>query len=219
MKKEMIYVVAILLIIAGGIVIGTMGLKADITYSKNVRIDVYLGKTFENEEIKQIAEEVFGKDRILVQKVEHYGDMASITVTSKAAQNIEEKVKQLNEKINAKYELENKAEDIVVVNQPKIKLSSVLLPYIAPLTVSSVIILIYVAIRFKKIGIFKTLVNYIFCIVASEAVYLSVLAITRIPINRAVMPIGLIIYIVTITIVTTVTENKYRTYQEVENKK
>ena len=214
MKKEIIYGLAILLIIVGGIMIATLGLKADITYSKNVRIDVYLGKTFENEDMKQIANEVFGKDRILVQKIEQYGDMVSITITQKAAENVDEKVKELNEKINAKYELENKAEDIVIVNQPKIKLSSVLLPYIAPLIVSSIIVLIYVAIRFRKMGIFKILVNYIFCIVASEAVFLSILAIARIPINRAVMPIGLIIYIVTITIVTAVKENNYHNYQE-----
>ncbi|MCI9178185.1 MAG: hypothetical protein HFJ28_06550 [Clostridia bacterium] len=214
MKKEIIYGLAILLIIVGGIMIATLGLKADITYSKNVRIDVYLGKTFENEDMKQIANEVFGKDRILVQKIEQYGDMVSITITQKAAENVDEKVKELNEKINAKYELENKAEDIVIVNQPKIKLSSVLLPYIAPLIVSSIIVLVYVAIRFRKMGIFKILVNYIFCIVASEAVFLSILAIARIPINRAVMPIGLIIYIVTITIVTAVKENNYHNYQE-----
>ena len=42
--KKIIYAVLICVIIAGIVIIATLGLNADIIYSKNVQIDVYIGK-------------------------------------------------------------------------------------------------------------------------------------------------------------------------------
>jgi len=216
MKKAIIYAIMILIIIAGGIIIGVKGLEADIAYSKNIRIDVYLGKTFNNEDIKQITEEIFNNGKVLVQKVEYYEDMASITVSQENVGNVDEKVKQLNTKLNEKYELENKVEDITVTYQPKIKLSSILQPYLLPIAISSFIILAYALIRFRKIGIFKTFFLYVLSILAAEALFLSILAIARIPVNRLVMPIGLLIYIIVITVITVIQEKKYQKQKEIE---
>lgn len=219
MKKKICYAILICIIIAGSIVIGTIGLNVDIAYSKNVKIDVYLGKEYNHEEVKQIAKEVFERDRILLQQVEYYGDMFSLTIAQKADENMDEKIELLNNKINEKYELENKKEDIRVTYQPKIKLSSIITPYIIPLAISVAVILVYTLIRFRKIGIIKTLVFYILTIAASEAIYLSILAITRFPINRVVVPVGLCIYILVITIITAIQEKKLATYRETEDKK
>ena len=217
--KKLVYAILICIIVAGAVIIGTMGLKADIIYSKNVRIDLYVGKDYDKQEIEQMAKEVFGINRALVQQVEYYGDMFSLTI-SQDTPNIEEKVEQFNTKINEKYELENKADEIQITYQPKIKLSSVLTPYILPLAISIGIILVYVMIRFRKIGIFKTLVFYVLTILAAETIYLSVFAITRLPINRIVIPIGLLIYVIVITIITAIQENKLSRYKlETEAKK
>lgn len=219
MKKKIFYAILICIIIAGSVVIGTIGLNVDIAYSKNVKIDVYLGKEYNHEEVKQIAKEVFERDRILLQQVEYYGDMFSLTIAQKADENMDEKIELLNNKINEKYELENKKEDIRVTYQPKIKLFSIITPYIIPLAISVAVILIYTLIRYRKIGIIKTLVFYILTIAASEAIYLSILAITRFPINRVVVPVGLCIYILVITIVTAIQEKKLAAYRETEDKK
>lgn len=165
-----------------------------------------------------MAKEVFGTDRALVQQVEYYGDMFTLTV-SQDIEDIDAKVKEFGNKINEKYELEEDNVDINVTYQPKIKLSSVITPYILPIAISMIIILIYVCVRFRKIGIFKTLLFYVLTTLAAEAVYLSILAIARIPINRLVTPIGLAIYVVIITIVTAIQEKKLTTYNEAENKK
>lgn len=219
MKKKIFYAILICIIIAGSAVIGTIGLNVDIAYSKNVKIDVYLGKEYNHEEVKQIAKEVFERDRILLQQVEYYGDMFSLTIAQKADENMDEKIEQLNNKINEKYELENKKESIRVTYQPKIKLFSIITPYIIPLAISVAVILVYTLIRFRKIGIIKTLVFYILTIAASEAIYLSILAIIRFPINRVVVPVGLCIYILVITIITAIQEKKLATYRETEDKK
>ncbi len=215
MKKKIIYGILIVIIIAGIAIVATQGLRADIIYSKNVKIDIYLGKEFKNNDIKQMAQEVFGYDRILIQKVELYGDMVSITIPDKNDDNLDEKVEQLNSKINEKYELENTVdEDITVTYQPKIKLSSIFMPYVWPLAISALIILVYVIVRYRKIGIIRTIAFYAVTILASEAVYLSILAIARVPVNRLTMPIGLLIYVIVLTIVTAIKEKQYARFKE-----
>ena len=62
--KKMIYIVLAIIIIVGAVIIGTMGLEVDITYRKNIRIDVYLGKEFDNNDIRLIAKGIFKDDDI-----------------------------------------------------------------------------------------------------------------------------------------------------------
>ncbi len=220
MKNKVIYGIILAIIIVGTIIIATIGLKVDLTYSKNVRIDIYIGKTFENKEIKQIVKEVFGEGRVIVQKVELYEDMASVLIEEKNAENIDEKIETLNSKINEKYGVENKVEDAIeVTHQPKIRLYTILSPYIIPIAISTAIVLVYVVIRYRKIGALKTFIAYLVSILLSEALYLSVLAICRIPINRLVIPIGLLIYILVITVLTVIKEKKYNSYVVEEKKK
>lgn len=218
MKKKIFYAILICIIVAGAIVIGTMGLKADIIYSKNVRIDMYLGKEYNHNEVEQIAKEIFNTNRVIVQQIEYFGDMFSLII-SQDVENIDEKVEEFATKINETYELAEEDTNIQVIYQPKIKLSSILIPYLLPIAISMAIILIYVIIRFRKIGILKTLALYILTVLISEAVYLSVLAIFRIPINRLVTPIGLAIYVIVVTIVTAINEKKLVSHQAEKTKK
>lgn len=218
MKKKIFYAILICIIVAGAIVIGTMGLKADIIYSKNVRIDMYLGKEYNHNEVEQIAKEIFNTNRVIVQQIEYFGDMFSLII-SQDVENIDEKAEEFAAKINETYELSEEDTNIQVIYQPKIKLSSILIPYLLPIAISMAIILIYVIIRFRKIGILKTLGLYILTVLVSEAVYLSILAIFRIPINRLVTPIGLAIYVIVVTIVTAINEKKLVSYQAEKTKK
>lgn len=218
MKKKIFYAILICIIVAGAIIIGTMGLKADIIYSKNVRIDMYLGKEYNHNEVEQIAKEIFNTNRVIVQQIEYFGDMFSLII-SQDVENIDEKAEEFAAKINETYELSEEDTNIQVIYQPKIKLSSILIPYLLPIAISMAIILIYVIIRFRKIGILKTLGLYILTVLVSEAVYLSILAIFRIPINRLVTPIGLAIYVIVVTIVTAINEKKLVSYQAEKTKR
>lgn len=199
--KKIIYAVLVCIIIAGIIVIATMGLKADIIYSKNVEIDVYLGKTFNEKDIQTIVNEVFPNERAIIREIELFEDMVSITLPdNKTEEELNNKVEELNNKINEKYELENKVEDIQVTHNPKIKLSSIITPYIISFGISILIILIYVSIRYRKLGVIRTIISYILSIGASEMLLLSIIAITRFPVNRSVIPLGLILSVIVITI-------------------
>lgn len=208
--KKIIYAILISIIIAGSVIIGTIGLKADIIFSKNAQIDVLVGETFNFEEIKTIVKEVFTDERIVVQEIELFEDMFSITLEDRTDEELKEKIETLNTKINEKYGTDNKAEDIKISHNPKTRLLEIIKPYVMPISISVIFILIFVAIRYKKLGIIKTLASYILSIGAVEAIFLSSIAITRFPINRLVIPIGLLLYVIVITVLGFMNEKKIR---------
>ena len=217
--KKLIYAILICIIIAGIVVIATVGLKADIVYSKNVKIEIFLGKTFEMKDMKNIIEEVFPKERKLVQEIELFEDSVSITLAdNRTEEELNTKVEELNTKINEKYDLDNKTEDITITHNPKVKLSSIIIPYISGLVISLIIILIYVSIRYKKLGVLNILLTYILSILGAEMLLLSIIAITRFQINRTVIPLGLLLLVVIITILGLLNEKKLSKVNEAESK-
>ena len=218
--KKIIYAMLIGIILVGIIIIATMGLNVDIIYSKNVELDVYVGKTIDMAEIENIVEEVFPGERVVIREIELFQDMFSVTLEDvRTDEELNAKVEELNTKINETYEVENSAEEITITHNPKVKLSSLILPYMVTLGISLGIILIYVCIRYKKLGVIKTLVTYLISIVASEMVLLSIIAITRYPVNRLVIPVGLLLLVIVITILGVNMEKKLRNTVEVEKKK
>ena len=70
------------------------------------------------------------------------------------------KVQELVQKLNEKYELELKEENIEIMHNPKVKLSSIILPYVVPIAISMIILFVYVGIRYKKLGTVKIIFTY-----------------------------------------------------------
>lgn len=217
MKKKLklvLAIIAICIIVAGIAVVCTLGFEFDLNYSANKQISVYLGKEFEIKDIENIVKEVTGQKRVIVQKVELYEDMASIKVKDIT----DEQVKQLNDKINEKYELQNKLEEDLVVNEnANVRGRSLIKPYIMPISISFVLVIVYFMIYMvinykvgKKLNITKSLTKIVLAIVLVEAIYMSLIAIIRVPINRLTIPVAIAIYIVTTIIAMYKLEKKYR---------
>ena len=216
--KKIIYIGLIGIIIAGIAIICTIGLKADIEYSKNVQIEIYVEKQVPLSEIKEIAKEVFPDEKLDVQEVEYFSNMFAITLPEKSDEDLKEKIEQLNTKINEKYELENKTEDIEIFHNPKVRLSSLLKPYIIPMSISFAVIIVYIFIislymkkKYNKDiskSFIKKSIKAILGVFILEGLYLSILAITRFKINRYVIPIGLVLFIISIIIFGFTTKNK-----------
>lgn len=218
--KKVIYGILACVIVVGIIITATIGLNVDIVYSKNVEIDAYIGKTADIKDIKQIAKEVFGGEKMIVQKIELFDDMFSITMKDKSDEELNEKVEQFVSKLNEKYSTELKADnDITIVHNPKIRLSSIIKPYILPIAISTVIILVFAGIRYRKLGILKIVISYLGYLLFVEGVYFGLLAITRFPINRFVIPIGLAIMIVIFTTLSFKNEQKLEEKIAEEKKK
>lgn len=213
MLKKISYFILIAIIIAGGIVVGVNGFNKSVQYKRNVTIYVKIGQEFENKDMMNIAKEVFPDESVIVQKVELYNDMVSFTLEEKSDEELQPKLEELNNKINEKYELENTVDDINITHNPKVRLYDIAKTYVIPIGICTLLVFIYAMIRFRKLGVFRTLGKYIVGVIGTEAVYVGLLAITRYPIDAYVIPVGLFIYAISILVVTVKRENKLKKLQ------
>lgn len=194
--KRVVSILLICLLIAGIIVIGVKGFNVGLKYSENTQIAINIGKTFEINDIKQITSEVFKGQRVIIQKVELYEDMVQITVKEAS----EGQINELNTKINEKYELENSIDDVEVVQNANVRLRTLIKPYILPISILSIVTILYAMIVYRKQGILYVLYTTAMAIVAPQAILSSLYAVTRIPINRLTSIIAVVVYIASITI-------------------
>lgn len=194
--KKIISILLMCLIIAGVIVVATIGFNVGTKYSETTQISIKIGKEFEINDIKKIANEVFDKQNVLVQYVELYKDMVQITVKDAS----EEQIKNLNEKVNEKYEISNEISDILVTEQSNVRLRDIAKPYIIPVVTVSIITVLYVMVAFRKLGIGQVLYNTLMNMVSTQAILAGIYAVVRIPINRLTMVIAMVLYIASIAL-------------------
>lgn len=195
--KKIAQIILICLVLAGIIVIATLGFNVGVRYGENTQININIGKEFDSKDIKNIAKEVFGNQSVIVEYVEIYKDVVQITVKDAT----DEQIAELNNKINEKYELSNdlsNADDVLVARNANTRLRDLVMPYILPISISAAIIVIYEVIRFRKLGVWKVLYEAILAIIAPQAVLFSIYAITRIPVNRLTAAISIALYILSV---------------------
>lgn len=211
-KQKMIIAIIILIIIAGIIITATMGLNFDLRFQESKKVELYLGKDFEIKDIKQITNEVMPNQYVIVQKVEVYEDSVSII-----AKDINDEQKQnLVNKVNEKYGTEISNDTTEIVTIPHTRGRDLVKPYILPFAISMIIILVYMAVRYRKLGVIKTVLQTIFVCILTQVVLLSIIAITRIPVGRLTMPISVAVYLLTLVGITSNLENKLKIENERE---
>lgn len=191
-KNKIIYGIALLVIIIGLIVTFTKGFTKSLEYGNSQKIEIYIGKEFDINDIKSMTDEVFEGQQVSIKKVELFEDMVSIS----AKEISQEQKDAMIEKIKEKYSLQDVATEIVTVSG--IKLSDIVKRYAFPIAISFAIILVYTIIVLFKLNVLKVFCKLILNTCIAEGVYFSILAITRLPICRLTMPIALIIYVITI---------------------
>lgn len=216
-KKTIIGIILALIILAGIVVTCVYGLNFGLNYSKHKEADIYIGQEFENEDIYKIASEVLGNQKIAVQKVELYEDMVSISALDITT----EQLTDLNVKINEKYGIENTLEEIVVTEVPHTRGRDLIKPYLMPVLISFVIIIIYLVIynaiysrMGREVNTIKTVAKAIAAIIVVQLLYVSILAIIRLEINRLTIPVSIMLYIITTIAIMLKLEKKYSKIQK-----
>ena len=154
-KVKIIAILSIIVIIAGIIMIITKGYNFDLKYSDANRILLDIGTTFNNKDIKSITDEVLGNQKVMIQKVEVFEDAVSIT----AEEITEEQKTNLINKMNEKYGTTTKAEDIEITTIAHTRGRDIIKPYIVPFLIATIIIVIYMMIRYYKLNAFKVLLK------------------------------------------------------------
>lgn len=214
MKKKILIAVMTCIIIVGFAMIGFVGLNFDINYTANKEIDIYLGTQFEISDIRGLVKEVIGNERAVIQKVELYEEIVSIKVKDIS----DEQIEQLLAKINEKYNLEIKKDDITITNNPNLRGRELVKPYILPIAISVVLVLVYAGIKFYRVNSIEVISKLIGLNIIAQLFYVSVLTITRLPVNRLTIPVSIAIYIATTLAVTINFENKEIVKEKKKNK-
>lgn len=214
--KKVIQILLICLIIAGIVVISTVGFNVGLKYSEHKEISININKEFNVSDIRNITKEVFGNKPMIIQQVELYKDM--VQISEKEAS--EEQVSSLNDKINEKYGLENAISDVKVVDIPNVRLRNVIKPYILPVSIVSVLTIIFAMIVYRKLGVWKVLYDTAMAIVAPQAILSSLYAVTRIPINRIATIVAISVFALSITmIILKLNITKQKLFKEKEDSK
>lgn len=190
MKKKILYAVMIIITIIGAIIIGTKGFEFDIAYRKTKMIEIYLGKEFELNDIKNITSEVMPEKEVKLNKVGEFENTVSITVDSIT----DEEFDLLVQKVNEKYELENKKEDILSVDLAHTRLRDILKPYVMPVIVFTILTLVYYMIIFRKVGIINIFIKFVLNVLLPETTIIALLAIVGVPVAEYIVAILVVIY-------------------------
>lgn len=213
-KQKIVFAIIALIIIVGAVITLTIGLNFDLRYEETKRVELYLGKDFEVSDIKEITNETIPNQSVIIQKVEVFEDSVRII----AKEITEEQKQNLVNKINEKYETEIEADSTKIVTIPHTRGRDIVKPYIIPFTIATIITLVYMAVRYKKLGIAKTVLKTVIVSIIAQALLLSVIAITRIPIGRLTIPMVIAVYLLTLIGMTTKFEKELGIKKEKENK-
>ncbi len=214
-KTKIIAIIVAIIIIAGIAVTATIGLNYDLRYQSAQKIELYIGKDFNNSDIKNIVNEVMPNTPVIIQKVEVFEDTVSIT----AKEITDEQKQNIISKVNEKYGTNLSADSTEIESISNTRGRDLVKPYIFGFVMSILIILIYIAVRYMNLGVLKTLGQTILTLVLTQAVLLSVIAITRIPVGRLTMPIVVAVYLLTLIGLTTKFEKDLATKKQEKKKK
>ena len=195
-KNKFTILIVCLIIIAGVFVYFTKGFNFDMEYAKNDQI-VLTNKTgFETSKIEEISKEVLENKEFKVQEVETFKNAVQIS----AKEITEEEKGKIIEKVNNEYNLEISPENITIKNVAQTRIKDIVRPYILPITISFVLILIYFLIYFKKLGVKQVLSKGILFPIFAELAFYSIILICRIPFGSIATALALGIYVSIFTV-------------------
>ena len=208
--NKLIIALIVTILVAGMIVIFTVGFNKSIIYQKGTKIEVKIDQGYQLEDIKEIAKETFPSRDMYLQKIEKLDQIVSIKVDHYT----EEELENFKTKIVEKYGMNKDELQVEEVESPTTRISTLALPYLMPVILVTALTFIYIGIKnIKNKQIGKVMITLLLALVSTIGIYFSVIAIARIPISTYTMPIALVIYVATL-LITVINLNKEKEIEE-----
>lgn len=204
MKNKLLYIILIIVIIVGAIVYKVKGVNKELNYSSRQEFEISAASTFDVSKVEEIVKSVITNRPIKVQKVERFENALEII----SAEISEEEKENIINKINEEYNENISNEDVKITSVTATRIIDILRPYILPIIIAMVIVLLYFVILYNKIGITEVLTKGIILPILVELSYYAIITITRIPFGRITNSIALGIFIVTIGMLAICFQNK-----------
>ncbi len=184
MKNKILYGIIAIILIAGIVTFFIHGFNIGNVYGSYTKIGLYIETGVNKDEVTQIVNETFENSEALIQDVEYFGEMVLITMPQVTSEQIDNFLA----KINEKYSLEYKAEDLDIFNMPALTFYEVAEPYIWPVALSVVLGIAFMAIRYSSLGVIKVIGKSILSIIVLQAVIVSLYLIFNLPIDLSIVP-------------------------------
>ena len=114
-------------------------------------------------------------------------------------------VESINAKINEKYELSNDAKSVSATNVisereiPRVRLTDMAKQYVLYTAIATAIVVVYLSLRFYKLGIGKIMFRTAATVIFGELLYIAIVSITRLPINKIIIIAAFAVYIAILT--------------------
>lgn len=196
-KKSVALIIFILIIISGIITVGVAGFEKSSDYATGTRLEVYIPKGYEKQDVISIAKESFENKEISFYEIEKLNQVAGIKVKKYTKDELDN----FKTKIAEKYEMDKKEIELHEVSVPTTRISSIVTPYVLPMILVTGLSLIYVGIRnFKSNERLKILLKVLVTITIVIGLYFSIIALFRLPFGIYTMPLALAIYVITLLI-------------------
>ena len=203
-KNKILYIIAILVIIAGIVVWKLKGFNLELQYSTRDQLNLNNNTAINTDEVRQIVSETLGNTGFIIQQIETFGNSVSIV----AKDITDEQKSQIIQKFNEKNGTELKTEEIQINSIPLTRVKDVIRPYVIPGIIITLIILGYFYIRFSGLDKRKIIAKTIIYVIGFELLLYSIIAITRIPFGRVAVASGIALYAIVITWLTSKFENE-----------
>lgn len=191
-SKKIILLGIILLIIAGIVVVALKGVKVSLALQQHEEINIYVGKPTELKDIKQICKEVFGDKRFTIRNIDVFKDAYAINIESYT----NEEKQALLTKVNEKMGVQLTEADISEKTLSNIRVRDIVKPYLKPVLISTILMIVYIIIRFRNEKVVSLLGKIFGIVILTEAVIFSIVAIARIPVSATMINLMAVIAII-----------------------
>ena len=104
MKKKL-FMIAMIITIIGIIIVAVKGFNVNLEYRAHQTINISIGTEYNIEDIKAITNDVFGNEKVQLEKAGLYNDEIMINVQNASEEQIENLRKKINEKYNVKQNI------------------------------------------------------------------------------------------------------------------
>ena len=196
-KKRVILLILMLIIISGIITVGVIGFEKSSDYTSGTRLEVYIPKGYDKQDVITIAKESFENKEISFYEIEKLNQVAGI----KVKEYTKDELDSFKTKISEKYEINKEDIELYEVSVPTTRISSIVIPYILPMLLVTVLSLIYVGIRnFKSNERVKISLKVLVTVAIVLGLYFSIIALLRLQFGTYTMPLALAIYAITLLI-------------------
>lgn len=211
MKNKIIIVLLALVIVVGIVIMLTSGFNLGSDYSSSRRLNIKFKENFEISDVNDIAKEILGETEYKIDYIDEF--KASVMINAKEISdeqvtNFENKLKEkyntfadINKEENENSEEESKNNEIIqVIDMPITDVYDFISVYIKPVIITTTIVIILLALVYRNLGIVKSLVIPICLILGLTTLYVSTVAILRIPVNEYTVSVGVFIYVMSLII-------------------